>query len=58
MIYSGLFVAICLVVAVAIVGAAFVWALLETRQASAQRKKYRLSHHLKSRKQSPKAHDR
>lgn len=58
MISTGLIVAICLVIAVLIVGAAFIWALLETRQAGAQRKKNRLSHRLKSRKQSFKAQDR
>lgn len=52
-----LIMAICLVTAVLILGAAFVWALLETRQAGVHRKKYRLSHHIKSRKQSTKARD-
>ncbi|HWU56426.1 MAG TPA: hypothetical protein VN175_13045 [Rhizomicrobium sp.] len=58
MISSALIMAIGLAMAVVIVGAAFVWALLETRQAGVHRKKYRLSHHLKSHKQSLKAQDR
>jgi|KBSSwiStaDraftv2_1062776.scaffolds.fasta_scaffold1742896_2 hypothetical protein len=53
-----LIMAICLATAVLILGAAFVWALMETRQAGVHRKKYRLSHHIKSRKQSAKARDR
>jgi len=52
-----LIMAICLATAVLILGAAFVWALLETRQAGVHRKKNRLSHHIKSRKQSAKARD-
>jgi hypothetical protein len=58
MISSGLIVAIGLAIAVAILGAAVVWAFREARQRGAPRKKYRLSHHRKSRKQSLKARDR
>ena len=58
MIASDLIVAICLAIAVVIVAAAFVWALLETRQPSARRRKYRPPRHRKSHKQSLKIQDR
>ena len=57
MITSNLVMAICFVVVVGIMGAAMVWALLETRQGDAHHKKERLSRHLKSQKRS-KTHDR
>jgi len=50
MISYGLIIAICLVMAVGIVGAAIVWALLEIRRHGGHHQKHRLSSHLKSHK--------
>jgi hypothetical protein len=58
MISYDLVMAICLVMAVGVVGAAIVWALLETRHESAHRHKRPLSRHLKAHKHTFKAQDK
>jgi hypothetical protein len=58
MISYDLVMAICLVMAVGVVGAAIVWALLETRHESAHRHKRPLSRHLKAHKHPFKAQDK
>jgi hypothetical protein len=58
MISYDLVMAIGLAMAVGIVGAAIVWALLETRRESAHRPKRPLSRHLKAHKHSFKAQDK
>ncbi|HET7085583.1 MAG TPA: hypothetical protein VFI23_12480 [Rhizomicrobium sp.] len=58
MISFNLITVLCLLAAVAIVGVAFVWALLEARQDGPHRKKRRLIRHLKSHKPSLGDHGR